>query len=297
MPVDRFSSAGAGHHRIVQLQRLDDRLQPLAQVRGRRIPLRRLLGQAAQNDAFKLDGQVRHDLPQRRRLGKLDRPDALHLLRVGPMKRMPAAGHLVQDQPDGKDVRLHAGLARNELLRRHVGNRPAACRIGRAHQRRLHRLHRHRGVEVQVFALQLPRQPEVQYLDQAAIGQHDVGGLQVAMEYPQPMRRRQSVGDLHPARKHQLRVCRPFFDDLVEALAGNVLHHDVRFAVRLADLIDRADIGMVDDGRQPRLAQLRGPHLLLGLRTALEQLQHDRPLQQRVVGQKHHPAAARTDLA
>jgi hypothetical protein len=213
------------------------------------------------------------------------------------MERMPAAGHLVQDQPDGKDVRLHARLAGNELLGRHVGDRPTARRVGRPDHRRLHRLHGHRGVEVEVLALQLPRQTEVQYFDQPAVGQHHVGRLQIAMEYPQPMRRRQSVGDLHPARKHQLRIRRPFFDHLVQALAGDVLHHDVRFAVRLADLVNRADVRMVDDSRQPRLAQLRGPHLLLGLGTAFEQLQHDRPLQQRVVGQKHHSAASRTDLA
>ena len=40
-----------------------------------------------------------------------------------------------------------------------------------------------------------------------------------------------------------------------------------------------------------------GAHLLGGLGAALEQLQHDRPLQQRVVGQEHHAAAAGADLA
>jgi hypothetical protein len=47
----------------------------------------------------------------------------------------------------------------------------------------------------------------------------------------------------------------------------------------------------VVDGRgQPRLAELRGAHLLERERAALEQLEHDRPLQQRVGGEEDHAA-------
>ena len=54
---------------------------------------------------------------------------------------------------------------------------------------------------------------------------------------------------------------------------------------------------MVDGRGQAGFAELGGAHLLQRLRAALEQLEHDGPLQQRVGGEVDDAAAARADLA
>ncbi len=109
---------------------------------------------------------------------------------------------------------------------------------------------------------QPPRQPEVQNLHQAAVGQHHVLRLQVAVKDAQRMRRLQPVGNLDAHREHQLQVRRPALDQLVQRLARHILHGDVGLVAALAHLVDGAHIGMLDGRRQPRLAQHRRAHLL-----------------------------------
>ena len=220
---------------------------------------------------------------------------------------MAAGGELIQNQPEGKDVRLHRGLAGDELLRRHVRNGAAARRVGRARRRHGPLARMPGGIEVGVVHGQPARQAEVQDLDQPAFSQHDVGRLQVAMEDAQRVRGGKPIRDLNARRKHQLQIRwaggAELRDVLIERLPGDVLHDDIGFdsaagLIRhLADVVDRADVGVVDRGGQPRLTQLRGTHLLSRQGTALEQLQHNRPLQQRVGCQKDDAGAAGPDLA
>ncbi len=92
------------------------------------------------------------------------------------------------------------------------------------------------------------------------------------------MRRLQTIGNLHAARKHQLHICRTLGNHLVQALARDVLHDNVGLFVFLTYLVDSADIRVVDRRRQPRLSQLGHPHLLGSLHPALQQLQNHRPL-------------------
>ncbi len=113
------------------------------------------------------------------------------------------------------------------------------------------------------------------------------------MEDAQLMRGREAVGDLDAGGEHQLQAGRALGNHLVQRLAGNVLHHDVGFVFaaglggRLADIVDGADVGVVDGRGQAGFAELGGAHLLQRLRAALQQLQHHRPLQQGVRGQVH----------
>jgi hypothetical protein len=117
------------------------------------------------------------------------------------------------------------------------------------------------------------------------------------MEDAHAVRGSQPIGDLNAAGQHELWVCRPFGNHLVQALARDVLHDDVGFIAVFADVVNRADIGMIDGRGQSRLAQLRGTRLLLRLRAALQQLHHHRPLQLHIVRQVDDTAAARANLA
>ncbi len=112
------------------------------------------------------------------------------------------------------------------------------------------------------------------------------------MKDAQRMRRLQPVRNLDAHRENQLYARRSAFDELVQRLAGHVLHGDVGLFAAFAHLVDAAHIGMLDGRRQPRLAQHRGAHLFGRQRAGVQHLQHHRPLQQRVIGLVDHTAAA-----
>ena len=154
MPVVRFSSSGvsswprlrppcdgqqrdglAGEKDGVELHGHHDGLEGLAHVGGGGEAGGGLLFEAAEDDALKLDGEMRGDLADRGRLGELDGADGLELGRVGAVEGMAAGGELVEDEAEGEDVGLDAGLAGDELLRRHVGDGAAARGVGGAGRR------------------------------------------------------------------------------------------------------------------------------------------------------------------
>ena len=127
--------------------------------------------------------------------------------------------------------------------------------------------------------MQPARQPEVENLYQAAVGQHHVLRFQVAVKDAQRVRGLQAVGNLDADRKQQLQTRRPALDQLIQRLAGHKLHGDVGLVAALADFVDGAHIGMLDGRRQPRLAQHRRAHLLGGEYAGVQHLQDYRPLQ------------------
>ena len=65
----------------------------------------------------------------------------------------------------------------------------------------------------------------------------------------------QCVGDLDPERQEQLEIDpRPPGDALLQRGALQILHHDERAAVLLADVVNGADVGMIQRGRGSGLA-------------------------------------------
>ncbi len=287
----------------VELHGHHDGLERLANVGGRGEAGRRLLLQAAEDDAFKLDWKMWRYLADRGRFGKLDGANALKVGRIGAMEGMAAGGKLIEDQAEGEDVGLDAGLAGDELLRRHVGDGAAASGVGGARVGRVALAVGPGGIELGLVRSQPTGEAEVENFDEAAIGEHDVGGLEVAMEDAQIVRGGEAVRDLDARRERELQACRSLGDDLVERLAGDVLHDDVGFFAvagvgwSYAYLVDGADVGVVDGRGQPGFAKLRGAHLLDGQVAALQQLEDNGALEEGVVRQVDHAAAARADLA
>jgi len=159
------------------------------------------------------------------------------------------------------------------------------------------------GIEVGLVHVEAAGEAEVEYLDEAAIGEHDVGGLEVAVEDAELVRGGEAVGDLDTGGERELQAGGALGDDLVERLAGDVLHDNVGLVLSaglggcLADVVDGGDVGVVDGGGEAGLAQLRGADLLQRERAALEQLEDDGTLQERVGGQVDDARAAGADLA
>jgi hypothetical protein len=107
------------------------------------------------------------------------------------------------------------------------------------------------------------RQPEVHELG-AAARQHDVRGLEVPVHDARAVRAVERVGDLRPQAKRLGRGHAPAREALLERLALDQLEHeevDVAFA---ADVVERADVRVVEARDRPRFAFEAGAHLGLG---------------------------------
>jgi len=88
-------------------------------------------------------------------------------------------------------------------------------------------------------------QPKVEDLGVTALRHQNVGWLNVTMNDSFTMSRIQRVGNLNPKRQDVLGVHWPPSDAVLQRHAIEELHDDERsFAVSI-DLIDRANVGMV----------------------------------------------------
>ena len=76
------------------------------------------------------------------------------------------------------------------------------------------------------------REPEVEHLDQAALGAHQVGALDVAMDDAARVRFVQRVGHLDPDLDHFAHRQRTLRDARRQQLAVDVLHDDEVGAAR-----------------------------------------------------------------
>ena len=79
----------------------------------------------------------------------------------------------------------------------------------------------------------------------AALGDENVGGLDVAMHDSSGVRRVQSIGHLDSERQDQLGFHRSAGDMLLQRQAIQKLHGDERIAVLVVNFVDRADIRMI----------------------------------------------------
>jgi len=83
--------------------------------------------------------------------------------------------------------------------------------------------------------------------------QQDVGRLDVAVDDPSAVRRVQRRRDLFDDGHRALRIDGATVEDLGQGRAADMSHGDVEDAVRLAGLVHRDDVRMIQVRRGPRL--------------------------------------------
>src|SRR5215831_746938 len=82
----------------------------------------------------------------------------------------------------------------------------------------------------------------------SALGHENIGRFDVPMNYPCFMRRVQGVGDLDGKREDHIRLHRTITDAVLQRHAIEILHGNEGLPVLLSDLVDGADMGVVQCG-------------------------------------------------
>ena len=205
-------------------------------------------------------------------------------------KRTNAGDHFVGDRAERKDVRPGVSRPSFELFGRDV--------LERAQDRAFYG-ERFRAVVVAfgggAGSRRVPRgQPEIQHLH-ARLRQHDVAGLQVSVDDPAPVCSVERVDDLDRVFDRSRERQRSPLQPLLERLTIDVLHDQVVDVVLHPDVVERADVRMIQAGDDPGFAleacdALRVVRQMLGQR-----LDGDGAVQARIDGAIHLTHAARGD--
>jgi hypothetical protein len=216
----------------------------------RREPALAVLFDRLRDDALERQRHVGVELHRRQRLAVQDRVE--HHGRRAALERLLARGHLVEHEAEREEVRADVQLLAARLLGRHVG----------------HGAHRHavRGGEDAGFdqarrrvccvaaASPWPR-PKSENLGLLAIGDEDVGRLDVAVQDAARVRGVERVGNLHAEPQQHADLERPAVDLARQRAPFEQLHRDEGAPVVLVHLVDGADVRMVERRRGARLAQ------------------------------------------
>ena len=190
------------------------------EIRHRLIAAGRILAQAAKNGLFQVEAA-----PDACRcvggVGSSLRICASVERRESPPKASAAGDHLVEHRAEAEDVGAAVDWG---------GPRPApaTCRpavptrgAGLGERRRPRRRRTRRAGSTQLG------DAEVEHLDAAGVGDHDVGGLQIAMDDAGAVRRRPARRRLRRRTPAPASRCSPSVGiTSIERRAGDVLHHD-----------------------------------------------------------------------
>ena len=149
-------------------------------------------------------------------------------------------------------------------------------------------------------ALRLQRdlgQPEIQNLRLTSIRHEDVRGLDVPVDDALGMSRVESVGDLDAQIEHRLDLQRPARDQVPKRLSLQQFHRDKGSPIGLINLVDGADVRMVQSGGSLGLPLETAESLCVMGEVVGKELQGDMATELEVFRLVHHTHAPATDLA
>ena len=191
-------------------------------------------------------------------------------------KRVAAGHHLVEHHPQRPDVHARAGVLAVELLGGHVGRGA----------------HRHAGAGDAGLIDELG-DAEVDQLHPPVRGHDDVGRLDVAMDDPPLVGTGQAGGDLFGDRDRLGDRQRSARDPVAQRLPLAESHDDEQGAVDgLVDLMDRADVRMIERRCGLGLADEAPLGFLGGAALMGQELERHRPVELQIDGLVDHPHAA-----
>jgi hypothetical protein len=231
-----------------------DHLECRAQLAGALIAVPWLLFQTALNHRLQ---RRRHPGRQRGRRIPEDRRAQLEAGSTG--ERADARAHLVEHHTESPHVAARVGRLAAQLFRRHVRHRAEQrSRLGDPCRRTS------RDVDLRVNANSF-RQTKIQHLDAALRSEPHVRALQIAVDDAAVVGVGQRVGELDAIPDNVLRRQWAIGQHATQGATLDDLHRDVGAAARLADLVDRADVGMTEGRGRTRFGeQPRAPFRIVG---------------------------------
>jgi hypothetical protein len=203
-------------------------------------------------------------------------------------KGLPSRRHFVQHRTNRKQIAAPVEVLAARLFRRHV--RDGAERGPRARQADV------RGAVARSTRAGrgLLGQPEVEQLGVTATGHENIRRLDVAMDDIAAVRGVERIDNLHGEVEQFLVRQRLAANPVLQRLALEQFHHDERLAVVLADLVNHADVGMIQRRRGARFAREALERRLVLRHFRGQELQGDGSAERHVLGFVHHahtPAA------
>jgi hypothetical protein len=236
-----------------------------------------------------------HDLRRHRRVALanvLRRPveDGVEHHAGRRARERPSAGqHLRDRRAEREDVAACIQRLTAHLLRRHIRDRPE-CLAGRGDERVGHRF-----PDALLITHQLG-QAEVEDLRLILFGDEDVRGLDIAMDDALRMRRHQRLGDLQRQAEHGFRFQPRGCEQFGERAPFERLHDDEVRAFVLVDVVDRADVRMVERRSRARLALESLECRRIAGHVLRKELERDGPAQTRVFSLVDHTHAAAAEF-
>src|SRR5229473_39136 len=140
------------------------------------------------------------------------------------------------------------------------------------------------------------RQSEVQDLGVSAVGDKNVGRLDVSVNDALAVRRVQRIGHLNPQTTQNIRRNRPAADTMFQCYALEKLHGDEASAALLADFVNGADVGVIQRGGGSRLAPKKFQGLRVLCQGLRQELQSHEPAQLHILRFINHAHAAAAEL-
>src|ERR1017187_1291506 len=132
------------------------------------------------------------------------------------------------------------------------------------------------------------RQSKVENLGMPTLGDKDVGGLDVTVDYAFGVGCVQCVGNLDGQRENQFGFEGTPRDAVLQRQPVEKLHGDEVLTFALVNLEDHADIGMVQGGGSLRFALEAGQSLRIFSNLVRQELQGDKVVQLYVLSLVHH---------
>jgi hypothetical protein len=245
------SCSGLRGRRLPQFEVAFEGPQFGGEFAGRLVAELRRAGERLRQDAQQFGRELRPDVVAQPRLLVEDGVHRVYLVvaREGARARQ----HLAEDDAEGEEVAAAVDALAEQLLGRHVVDRPqngARLRLD-ADERLLRAVGGARGLR----ARDELGDAEVENLDVAVAADHQVLRLQVAVDDARLVRLRQPFGYLDGKLQRLDRLQGARTNLLPQRLALDVLHRHVGAATVFAELVDGEDVRVAQDGGGARLLQ------------------------------------------
>ena len=125
-----------------------------------------------------------------------------------------------------------------------------------------------------------------------SLGDKDVGRLDIAVYDSGGMRRIECIRDFDPQPQHLVNFHRAPADPVFQGHPFEKLHRDEGMAILFANIVDRADVGMIESRGGLGLTSKSRQRLCISGHFVRQELERDETVQSRVFGFVDHAHAA-----